>query len=81
MAEVEEFAPRVVIIQPPSLQYIPTLGRTAFQRVELVVDRSLVDTHRNREMLWHRYTWDDSISGNFDGILYEVPYGLTHVSG
>jgi len=69
----------VTVIAGPTFQFIPTINKNAFLKVEVIRSRSLIDDQRNREMVWHRFSYADAVSGYFEP-LYSIPYGLS-VSG
>lgn len=70
-------------LQPEEYQFIPALGVSGWVRIDVVNARTFVDGQdqsRDREMVYHRYMWRDSVSGNWD-FLFDVPFGLSAVSG
>lgn len=70
----------IELLEGPTFQYIPFIDQSAFQKVEVVQNCTLVDGIRQREMVWHRYSYADAVSGPFD-IMFDVPFGLAAVSG
>jgi hypothetical protein len=70
----------IEILQEPTFEYIASLGRSAFQKIEVVKSNTLVDCQQNREMIWHRYSYADFIGGPYD-VLFSIPFGFFSVSG
>ena len=80
-AEDPEFKETTIqVLQAPSFQFIPELGREAYLKIEVLKGRSTVFDQVDREMLLHRHSWSDAVSGPFD-ILFSIPYGIDFVSG
>ena len=72
---------KIEIISGPTFQYIPTIDKSAYQRIDLVQGVTTVEDGKEHLMMYHRYSWDDAASGTFDQILFTIPFGLQHVSG
>lgn len=70
----------ITILSGPNFEYIPSLGVSGYVKVEKILTRTLVDCQRAREMVYHRYSYADATSGNFEP-LYSIPFGIEHVSG
>ena len=62
-------------------QYVPERGVSGWVKQEVVEARTFVDGQSDREMLYHRFSFDPAVSGTFDDVLYEQPFGLASVSG
>ena len=78
MPELTE--PTIQILKGPTFEYIPSIDRSAYLKIEVIESCDLVDDQVNREMVWHRYSYADAVSGPYD-FLYTVPFGLAAVSG
>lgn len=61
-------------------QFVGTVSAVGYVRQELVTGRTLVDGQRDREMLYHRWSFSESVSGEFV-TMYEQPFGVGCVSG
>lgn len=70
----------IQILDPPTYQYIPFIDQSAYQKIEVVTQRDLVDGIRFREMIWHRFSYAVNVSGPYE-IMYDVPFGYAAVSG
>jgi len=78
---VDEFRQTVVqLLSGPTFEYIPTIDRSAYLKVEVVSGRTFVDFQRDREIVYHRYSYCDTVSGVYE-TLFSIPYGLEAVSG
>ena len=73
-------ATTIELLEPISFEFIPFIDKSAFLKIEVVHANTLVDNEPNREMIWHRYSYADSVSGDYD-IMFNVPFGLQGVSG
>jgi|GEM_PF-4712457 len=60
--------------------WVDTVSAVGYVRKELVTGRTLVDGQRDREMIYHRFSFSETVSGDFEPI-YEMPFGLAGVSG
>jgi len=78
---VDEFRQTVVqLLSGPNFEFIPTLDRSAYLKVEVVSGRTFIDSQQNREMVYHRHSYSDSLSGVYE-ILFSIPFGLETTSG
>lgn len=60
--------------------YCPTVSAVGYIRRERVTGYTLVDGERNREMVYSRWSFSPSVSGEFV-VMYEQPFGVGCVSG
>lgn len=61
-------------------EYVPTKGQDGFLKVERVRARTTYDGLQDREILYHRHSFRDSVSANYE-VIYELPFGAKCVSG
>lgn len=61
-------------------EFMPYVSGYGYVKVELVRGRTFVDGQSDREIIFHRTSFRDSVSGDYD-ILYEVPFGVAMVCG
>ena len=80
VVDVEFDSENVTIISGPTYEYVPTLDKFAFIKVEVSRGRTLIDSQRDREMIWQRHLWADSVTGTFEP-LFSIPFGVAAVSG
>lgn len=71
----------ISILDGPTFEFVPALGVSGFTQIELIKGRSLMDTERDREMVWHRHSFAEAVSGPYDTILFSIPFGMKAVSG
>lgn len=64
-------------------EFIPEVGVSGYVKLELVRSYQPIDGVRNREFLYHRYSWSTDSTGGVSGFqfLRELPFGLATVSG
>lgn len=70
----------VEILQSPTYVFVPELGSSYFVKVELVKGTTRVDGYSNREMIYHRTSYCETVSGEFE-TLWLQPFGYEAVSG
>jgi len=70
----------VEIISGPSYEYVPSLDGSFYVKVELVKGTTRVDGYSGREMIYHRTSYSESLTGEYE-TLYSVPFGYESVSG
>lgn len=63
-----------------TFEYVPQVSGYGYLKRERVSGHTLVDGERDREMYYNRYSFAENVSGPFE-TLYELPFGLTCVSG
>lgn len=59
-------------------QYVPLYSVSGWVKVELVTGRTFVDGQSDREMVYHKHSFRDSVTGDYQTMFY-LPYGLAAV--
>lgn len=70
------------VIQPVSnvFEFVPERGVSGWHKIELVSTHLTVMGERDREMLYHRHSFQSVSGGDFE-FLYDQPFGLPAVEG
>ena len=73
-------AEEVTLIEGPVYQFVSMLSGSYYVKKEMISGKTLVDGYQNREIIYHRTSYSDSLSGEYE-TLFEIPFGLEAVSG